>query len=522
MNTPNEFDDLARRKLNEREHPFDEAAWNALRPELDAIRGEKRRRRFLLWFLLLAVTGTAGWLLWNGETTSTIAEKTIPHLSEDHQEPVDGTLAKATTIPSTSEANPDDVPAPASPRLEESPVPEEQPRSAEQGGSSRLQRTSPKEGPRAMSTGTPLSAVDTANKTDASITSLVLTDENDHGLIGAMANTTRSGQSDTTTSATSTAEHVDHTEHAIDPEEVVQSTAGSTEVQLTDSTTHGVLSTSDTLQYVFVPDSMNALDPTITILPTEPRSKLELTLWGGPFSTSTNYRGERSTDWASTIGKAGSVAFGAELMRQGEHFGIGAGLHYSTYVEQLNAEGLKDELRTTVTTYELNGIDTTVMVVNGTVWINGQQYYMTQMLDTTIYVLVGTDSEVISNNVRRNALARSNRTSYLEIPLLFETHTRYGRWGFAVRGGPTLGIVQGRRGVLPTTSGYTDLDDEAFSELVLGYTVQGHVRYHLGVAWSVGIGPAIRGQLMNTLQSDQLQRRSHAIGAVIAIGYRLP
>lgn len=373
-----------------------------------------------------------------------------------------------------------------------------------------------------MSTGTPLSAVDTANKTDASITSLVLTDENDHGLIGAMANTTRSGQSDTTTSATSTAEHVDHTEHAIDPEEVVQSTAGSTEVQLTDSTTHGVLSTSDTLQYVFVPDSMNALDPTITILPTEPRSKLELTLWGGPFSTSTNYRGERSTDWASTIGKAGSVAFGAELMRQGEHFGIGAGLHYSTYVEQLNAEGLKDELRTTVTTYELNGIDTTVMVVNGTVWINGQQYYMTQMLDTTIYVLVGTDSEVISNNVRRNALARSNRTSYLEIPLLFETHTRYGRWGFAVRGGPTLGIVQGRRGVLPTTSGYTDLDDEAFSELVLGYTVQGHVRYHLGVAWSVGIGPAIRGQLMNTLQSDQLQRRSHAIGAVIAIGYRLP
>ncbi|MBX2974191.1 MAG: hypothetical protein KF797_13935, partial [Flavobacteriales bacterium] len=63
MSAPNAFDDLARRKLAEREHPFDEAAWEALRPELDALRTGKRRRRFVLWFTLLVGAGVAGWLL---------------------------------------------------------------------------------------------------------------------------------------------------------------------------------------------------------------------------------------------------------------------------------------------------------------------------------------------------------------------------------------------------------------------------------------------------------------------------
>ncbi|HOY29167.1 MAG TPA: hypothetical protein PLR96_09345, partial [Flavobacteriales bacterium] len=101
-------------------------------------------------------------------------------------------------------------------------------------------------------------------------------------------------------------------------------------------------------------------------------------------------------------------------------------------------------------------------------------------------------------------------------------HIRRGHWGFSLRGGPTLGIVQGRRGVLPTSSGYTDLTDEAFSDLVLGYTIQGHIRYHFGEAWSLGIGPALRGQLSNSLQGDQLQRRANATGAVVTVGYRLP
>jgi len=522
MNTPNEFDELARRKLNEREHPFDEAAWNALRPELDAMRGEKRRRRFLLWFFLLAVTGAGGWVLLNGEPNSTIAEKSIPQQGYEHQELVEGPSAQATTVPSNSVVDEKDTLTSVAPRIKRSPVTEVQLGSVERAGSSGRPRMSTEKDPTVKATETSMTAVVTKPKKDALTTTPVLSGVNEEPPTGTVANTSSSLRSDTTTSAVSTAKAVDSAEHGTETEKVLDATVVETEARLTDSTTNMLLTTGDTLQYVFAPDSANVLDSTIATLPTQPRSKLEFTLWGGPFNTSTRYRGERSTDWASTFGKAGSIAFGAELMRQGEHVGFGAGLHYSTYVEQLNAEGLKDELRTTVTTYQLNGIDTTVMVVNGTVWINGQQYYMTQMLDTTIYVLVGTDSEVISTNVRRNALARSNRTSYLEIPLLFDAHTRYGRWGFSLRGGPTLGILQGRRGVLPSTSGYTDLNDEAFSELVLGYTLQGQVRYHLGEAWSVGVGPALRGQVMNTVQSDQLQRRSQAVGAVIAVDYRLP
>lgn len=289
-----------------------------------------------------------------------------------------------------------------------------------------------------------------------------------------------------------------------------------------DTTSITATATRDTMHDVIALDSTFIADSVVASLPAQPRSKLELSVWGGPFTMRTQYTGARTTDWASTINQAGSIAFGAELMRQGEHFGFGAGLHYTSYVEQLDARDLKDELRTTVTTYELNGIDTTVLVVNGTVWINGQQYYMTQMLDTTIYVLVGTDSELVSTNVRRNGLARSNRTSYLEIPLLFDAHLRRGHWTFALRGGPMLGIIQGRRGVLPTSSGYIDLNDEAFTELVLGYTIQGQVRYQLGEAWTVGVGPALRGQLANTVQGDQLQRRANAVGGVITVGYRLP
>lgn len=206
----------------------------------------------------------------------------------------------------------------------------------------------------------------------------------------------------------------------------------------------------------------------------------------------------------------------------GRHFGFGLGLHHVTYAEQLEAQTLQDEHRAWVTDYHLDPVDTTLLIVNGTVWVNGQQYHSTYLLDTTVYVLTGTMREEVSTNMRRNGLARRNRTSYLEIPLLFEAHTRRGPWSFALRGGPTLGILQGRRGVLPTTTGYTDLKDEAFHELVPGYTLQGHVRYHFAQVWSIGVGPAIRGQLMNSTQREGLQRRSNATGAVISVGLRLP
>ena len=278
---------------------------------------------------------------------------------------------------------------------------------------------------------------------------------------------------------------------------------------------------ADSTDYAIAMDTVQMRD-TSEIECSLPVRRLELSVWGGPFMTRTRYSGDHTADWASTVSGSPSFAFGAEMMRQGRHFGFGLGLHHVTYAEQLEARTLQDEHRVWVTDYHLDPVDTTLLIVNGTVWVNGQQYHNTYLLDTTVYVLTGTTREEVSTNVRRNGLARRNRTSYLEIPLLFEGHTRRGPWSFALRGGPTLGILQGRRGVLPTTTGYTDLKDEAFHELVPGYTLQGHVRYHFAQVWSIGVGPAIRGQLMNSTQREGLQRRSNATGAVISVGLRLP
>jgi len=271
-----------------------------------------------------------------------------------------------------------------------------------------------------------------------------------------------------------------------------------------------------------VVDSALATVPVVHAAALSVRRPWEITLWGGLFNTLTTYSGSRTEAWASDHRGLGAAGAGVELMHHGAHFGIGAGLHFSTYAERMDARELADTHTALVDHYSTQAIDTSLMVANGTVWINGQQYWATQQVDTVILVLVTTTTEETTTTVRRNALARQNRTSWLEIPLLLDAHTAMGRWSFGLRGGPTLGIVQGRRGLLPTTNGYTDLRDEAFRELVLGWTAQGYVRYRITSAWSVGFGPAARGQLLNSLNSDDLVRRSMAWGGTLGISCLLP
>ncbi|MEX1132537.1 MAG: hypothetical protein WEC15_04865, partial [Flavobacteriales bacterium] len=116
-----------------------------------------------------------------------------------------------------------------------------------------------------------------------------------------------------------------------------------------------------------------------------------------------------------------------------------------------------------------------------------------------------------------------NRVSYVEIPLLLDAHLMQGRWSVGLRGGPTLGILTGRRGALPNSSndGYTEFSDQAFRELMLGYTARAYIRYRWNAAWSIGLEPAIRGQLINSLDNGPLDRRSSAFGGMLSLSYRL-
>ncbi|HPF91688.1 MAG TPA: hypothetical protein PLL57_13595, partial [Flavobacteriales bacterium] len=73
MSAPNAFDEQARRKLAEREHPFDEAAWTAMQPALDAQQMDRRKRRLLLWIPFLVGMGAATWWFTREQETPTVA-----------------------------------------------------------------------------------------------------------------------------------------------------------------------------------------------------------------------------------------------------------------------------------------------------------------------------------------------------------------------------------------------------------------------------------------------------------------
>ncbi|MEZ4789880.1 MAG: hypothetical protein R2811_07670 [Flavobacteriales bacterium] len=540
MSAPNAFDEQARRKLAEREHPFDEAAWTAMQPALDAQQMDRRKRRLLLWIPFLVGIGVATWWFTREQETSTVAsvrpEATEQQATAPEVKPaleIEEPLVEGATTKTTVSNDP------ISTNVQPSPVVQGKKEASitEKHGTHPHQRTSiastksMDEKPAIAATVVPPPGTNTATSVadpiepvvvvpGSTIPSSATTSPDEDHISSEEVVVIHNVEPDLPVVATEPTLEFKPVAERVDPPAVAPDRA------LAEGELPAPVITRDTVPLVAANDSSDyaadtpaAVDSNLTAAMAA--RKLEVSVWGGLFRSTTDYSGDLTTDWASRVSSAGSSAFGVELMHQGRYFGYGSGLHFTSYVEQLESDRLQEESRRTVTDHYLDPVDTTILIVNGTVWLNGQQYYVTQMLDTTIYVLVTTTSEEVSTSVRRNALTRSNRVSYLEIPLLFDAHLRRGNWSFGLRGGPMLGILQGRRGALPTANGYTDLTDEAFTELVLGWSLQGHIRYHLGDYWSVAIGPAMRGQLQNTVQTTGLDRRSNAAGAVLSVGYFL-
>jgi hypothetical protein len=211
------------------------------------------------------------------------------------------------------------------------------------------------------------------------------------------------------------------------------------------------------------------------------------------------------------------------MMRMGKNTGIGTGVHYSSYAERFSEA---DRFRTDVdyrNYYFLQTIDTTVTIVVGIDTVGGDTAYLTQQVNTSITTLgTGVDT-VATTTLASGARTHVNVVSYLEIPLLFDAHLAQGRWSLGIRGGPFLGLLTGRRGALPNSAwdGYTDLADQPFRSLVLGYTARAYVRFRFNAAWSVGIEPCIRGQLVNAYSGGDVARRSMGAGAMLSLSYSL-
>lgn len=252
------------------------------------------------------------------------------------------------------------------------------------------------------------------------------------------------------------------------------------------------------------------------------RAPWEISVMGGLFTSSTKYTGGNSADWSGGISNERTIGIGAEIMHVGRNIGIGTGLHYGSYAERIRTEAI-DRITTDFNPYwYLMTVDTTVLVITDT--LPGMPpSYTGSSVDTTLHVLAqGTDT-VVSQQHLRDARDQVNRVSYLEVPILLDAHVTQGRWMLGLRGGPTIGLLTGRRGSLPnsTADGYLGFNDVAFREVVFGYTARAYVRYRFNAGWSVGVEPALRGQLLNSIGSGELERRSSALGVMLSLTYRL-
>lgn len=270
-------------------------------------------------------------------------------------------------------------------------------------------------------------------------------------------------------------------------------------------------------------DSASAATPEPLATPlVSPRSPWEITALAGLFSTTSRYQGARTQDWS--VAPERTASFGAEAVRMGRNFGYGIGLHYGTYADRLSTpeESRTEELLSRYWFFQ--AVDTTVLVITGTTTDSlGNTVHTGVNVPTTVQVLRSAFDTTYTTSRVREARTRVNRTSYIEVPLLLDAHLVQGRWSIGVRGGPTIGMLTTRSGSLPGEGdgGYAELGDAEARQLVFGWTARAYLRYRFNSAWSIGLEPSARGQLQDGVIGKEASRRSSGLGAMLTLSYRL-
>lgn len=588
MSLNEEFDDLARRKLEERQVAFQEADWLAARKLIDAERGGHNRGAWIIGAVALSLISG---LVWVG-TSSTGTAEAVVQIEQVAPRSVEATTAEQpvqyTSTPTTEAPPKASGPATASESKEPSiqsirsisdPV-HQVDRTTEEPTSTSIptEKSKPQKsiGPKTGKSNRPkpispkMNAVDTeqaiASKEEtmevispeeatdialavqtASVTlSEPIKASEPEGTIvpeeGSMAQTTANSNTTSPTAADQPEEPIVQTDNnsATDEPMALGILSPSDEVAI-EVAPQAIVTTEDPAQPM-VQAAPSSSDTTVTgtastTLPTDSATAAalaippplvpahapwEISLMGGVFSSTTKYSGSNSTEWNAGITKENSVGIGAELMHMGRNFGIGTGLQYTTYAERLKTDALDRSTTTLHNFWYLMPVDTMVLVITDSIPGTPPTYWGTSTSTTVNVLTQGTDTTTTTERIReaRNEL---NRVSYLEVPLLLDAHLVQGRWSFGLRGGPTVGLLTGRRGTVPApgNEGYVGFIDQPFRELIFGYTARAYVRYRFNAAWSVGIEPTMRGQLMNSLGSGELSRKATAKGVMLSLSYRL-
>lgn len=566
--TPQEqFDDLVRRKLDERSFPFEEAHWQAAQQAMKASRRGGRRGYWIAALALLLGTGMALSLLLpaSEEAGTGMAEQTMgaydtaqevndnasitahtgspSERSIDTQEDAHKTVEAIARVPQGSHGASDTDAANTVASINARTQPTAAHRDASRNKSQSDARTSV----HGAAPGTPRDLSAAASQQER-----LVSGEPASGIVGASTSATHVAEGMTDDVASNTS-HTDGTQELRVQETLSMSdaTGGSIpgaeaaprkeEVVMEGLTDNGSLRSTtavaeesgtpkdaetttieQTTESTAPASADSSAEASIDVaLLTPPRKPWELGLAAGPFISSTRYTGNGSASLNDATERMSSHMLGFELMHMGRHFGIGTGLYHGTHAERSRFDAVERTFTDVDRYWYLMPVDTSILLVTDTVLINGQPHYVGQQTPTTIHVITQGADTTTSTQTLRDARTIVNRTSYLEIPLLLDAHLVQGRWTFGLRGGPTLGLLTARRVSLPMDDGLGYADVEAVRRMVLGFHARGYIRYRWNAAWSVGIEPALRGQWMNSLEDGTTERRSGALGVLMSVSYRL-
>lgn len=547
MSDQHEFDELARRKLDELRFSPQEEDWLAAQRLIEAARPANRKRRAFILFALLALLGGAGWWFASSRPGGKEEVAVMNNLADPVSNPAEKTDSKeVTSVPKAAENATPVVEALTSSSETVSDGDARRPaRTAERNEGSTHQRNIGQQAvpprthqktnaPTVVSGHVAITSSSTSdvpmnahgldrdpdhNDQDATGTSLGLnTDQPQHDADDPSAMNTAfisppPARPDTSIMTDATTQNDDP---AIDPATDYYAVQDSNAVTITRDTIalKPVISTST--------DSTTATNDTTRQTSTT-RSPWEISvLAGGLFSTS-SYTGGTSAFWSDGSTGRWAPTFGAEVMHMGRNFGIGGGIHHVTYAEDLDVSSQSATITSIRDSNYFQSVDTTLFIVTGTTQIDGQTYYITQPFHTTVQILInGTATSMSTREVIR-AMKAVNRVSYLEVPLLFDGHLGKGAWSFGVRGGPTIGVLSGKRGTLPNTSfdGYLSNEERSFKSVMFGATARAYIRYRFCGSWAAGIEPTWRAQFGDALGGGEIVRRNSGWGGLISLSYRL-
>lgn len=550
MNLNDQFDEIARQKLEERAFPFQEEAWLEARR---AIQAKQTRRIGAGWYWGgLAAIGVAAWLLWPVDSPEQVVESMQQGAAAQHEVTVDSegqkevaAEMKAATVPDNTDSqlqggqrteaaqtNGAQSSMHQAPAIEpQRSVVAKRSASAQQSEGTTMTATSPAATDNRPATPDARSESGQASSTTTSVSSAATgqgqaTDaqpEFEEQLVSEseIAPSISSQSQSAAPSESSTSIENEGTSGVSDAS-TVESTSEQVPSLMTPNapdTTEG--SAEEHMRKAAAPtDSAMAATPEVPVAPplVTPQSPWEISLLGGMFRSTSTYSGAGSEMWS--IAPENSWGAGAELMHMGRNFGVGGGLHYGTYADRFSTPEVSNTTTTIDRFWYLANVDTTLLLITGGDSLSG---YTGISVPATVQVIRSSYDTTSVTTLLRRTSERVNRTSYIEVPVLMDAHLVQGRWSIGVRGGPTLGLLTTRSGSIPQDgdAAYADLNEVTMRQYVFGWTARAYVRYRFNSAWSVGIEPSARGQLLDGLDDLGVKRRSSALGGMISLSYRL-